>query len=82
MDYDLAQVNTGGRIFMSASFESMREPLTTLKDAIPNIVFLSKWLKGKLGKEKGGGGQRSNVRGRRGRGGYMGQYGSMVEVDS
>lgn len=79
IDFEVAQVNTGGRITMPASFDSMRELLTTLDDALPCNPFLRKWLKSRVGKEethavKG----RGRFKGRGGRVGSRGNFGGLA----
>lgn len=75
VDYDIAQVNTGGKITIPASFDSIRELLTTLDDGNSNNAFLRKWLKTKLSKEEPAGAYKTINRGRGGRGGFRGQGG-------
>lgn len=72
VDYDVAQVNTGGRISMPALFDSMRELPTTLDNALPSNPFLHKWLKSRVSKDETQAGKvRFGVKGR-GRGGSKG----------
>lgn len=52
LDHEMAQVNTGGRISMPASFDNMRELLTTLGDTLPNNAFSRKWLQTRVQKEE------------------------------
>lgn len=42
IENETAQVNIGGRIAMPAAYDSMKELLTTLDDALPNNAFLLK----------------------------------------
>lgn len=42
VDYHMAQVSTGGRITIPASFVITRELLTTVDDGIPNNALLIK----------------------------------------
>lgn len=48
----VAQVNTGGRIGMPTAFDTMRELLTTIDDALPKNAFLRKWLRARVGKDE------------------------------
>lgn len=78
LEHEMAQVYARGKIGMPASFESMRELLSTLDEAMPKNAFLRKWLRGQLQKEEGQGGQRyrrNRSQGRGRRGGYRGNFG-------
>lgn len=78
LEYEMAQFNDWGRISMLSSFDSMRQLLKTLNEALPKNFFLRKWLRTKLRKEEGhgryGSGGRADFRGKR-RGGYRGRGG-------